>query len=61
MTIYYLYFVGPTGRFAAREHFEAPDDAGAIAAAERRGDGRAMELWEGPRRVRTFPRKSADR
>lgn len=56
MATYYLYFVAPTGRFAAREHIEAPDDEAAIALASRRSDGRAMELWEGPRRVRMFPR-----
>lgn len=55
MASYYLYFEGPTGRFAARETIQAPDDAAAIVAAERRRDERKMELWQGPRRVRAFP------
>jgi len=57
MTIYYLYFVAPNGRFAARENIEAPDDDSAIALASRWSDGRAMELWDGPRRVHVFPSK----
>lgn len=59
METYYLYFVGPTGRFVARENIRAEDDAQAIAQADRRSDGRAMELWLGPTRVKTYPRGSS--
>jgi len=54
MQTYYLYFVGPTGRFIARENILAEDDDQAIAQAERKSDGRAMELWLGPVRVKAF-------
>lgn len=59
MQTYYLYFVGPAGRFVARDDISAANDAQAIALAEQRSDGRAMELWLGPRRVKTFPVQAA--
>jgi hypothetical protein len=54
MRTYYLYFVGPTGRIEARQNIDAPDDETASGLAGREGDGRAMELWLGSRKVRTF-------
>ncbi len=54
MQTYYLYFVGPQGRIVTREDIEAPDDEAAVARADRLHDGRAMELWLGPRKVRAF-------
>ena len=54
MQTYYLYFVGPKGRIAERHNIDAPDDCTAIALADRQNDGRAMELWLGPRQVQTF-------
>jgi len=58
MQTYYLYFVGPTGRFITRENVLADTDEAAIAQAERRFDGRAMELWLGPTQVKAFPARS---
>lgn len=58
MPTYYLYFVGPTGRIMGREDIAAEDDPQAIALADRKSDGRAMELWQGSRQVKLFAPRS---
>jgi hypothetical protein len=50
----YLYHLHPNGRIAGRDDLEAEDDVKAIALADRAERGGAMELWEGPRMIRTF-------
>lgn len=61
MRTYYLYHLHPNGRIAGRDDLEAEDDVKAIALADRAARSEAMELWEGPRMVRTFAApKSAD-
>lgn len=54
MPTYYLYFLGANRRIQAREDLEAADDVSAIALADRRRDGRSLELWLGSRRVWTY-------
>ncbi|WP_293365478.1 hypothetical protein [Phenylobacterium sp.] len=56
MATYYLYRLHPNGRFAGRDELKAEDDAEAVALAERARRGEAMELWQGPRKVRVFER-----
>lgn len=55
MNTYYLYHLHPNGRISGRDNLEAEDDAKAIALADRAGHGDAMELWQGSRKVKTFP------
>lgn len=42
---YYLYFLDSNRRIQAREDLTVSTREAAIAAAEKRRDGRAMELW----------------
>jgi len=54
MPVYRLYFVNKANRIEERREVEAPDDAKAIGLADRQGDGRGMELWDGARLVKKF-------
>lgn len=57
---YYVYHLHPNGRFAARDVVRAEDDDGAATEAARLYHGYAMELWQGPRMVRTFALPARD-
>ncbi len=52
--------MGPQGRIVMREDTDAPDDADAIALVDRLNDGRAMELWLGPRKVWAFEARTPE-
>ena len=54
METYYLYHLHPNGRFAARDVIRAEDDDQAEREVDRLYHGYAMELWQGPRKVKTF-------
>lgn len=60
METYYVYHLHPNGRFAARDVVRAEDDEQAATEAARLGHGYAMELWQGPRMVRTFALPAPD-
>ena len=60
METYYLYHLHPNGRFAARDIVRAEDDAQAEAEVSRLYHGYAMELWQGPRMVKTFDLPARD-
>jgi len=51
MAEYRAYTVGGDGHFIGFEAFVCADDSEAIAQAKRLIDGRAVELWNGPRFV----------
>jgi len=53
MQEYRLYFLDREDRHVTRSFdFEAKDDEAAIRVAESWREGRAMELWNGTRKVR---------
>ncbi|MDB5423508.1 MAG: hypothetical protein JWQ29_924 [Phenylobacterium sp.] len=52
MAGYRLYFLDDNGRIKDAVEFESDGDDEALAQAEARHDGRAMELWSGARMVR---------
>ena len=54
MAEYKLYLLGPTGMIARGVWFDRDTDAEAIAEANKRATGAAMELWSGERLVRSF-------
>ena len=60
METYYVYHLHPNGRFAARDVVRAEGDAQAEAEAARLFHGYAMELWQGPRMVKTFELPARD-
>jgi hypothetical protein len=56
MADYRCYFLGPNGRFVAREEFDANSDGEALACARalyaaRADVGHGFELWQGKRQV----------
>lgn len=56
MSYYRLYYggTGASSPFTGVEELDAPDDAAAAAQARRFAGQRAMELWCGTRKVRSF-------
>jgi hypothetical protein len=53
---YKLYYLGRGGHIEKRGDLVEPrDDAQAVRLALKHADGRAMELWDGPRLVKKFP------
>lgn len=57
MAGYRLYFLDDNGRIRDAAEFECAADEHALAEAEQRHDGRAMELWSGARMVSRIPRR----
>ena len=56
MNYYRLYLLnGPGGRFIGFEEIEAVDDVEAVRRAEGFAGEHPLELWCGPRKVRTIP------
>ena len=58
---YRLYFLGGDGHIVHSHEFEAADDARALETAEAWLEGRAAELWKGPRKIKSWegdPRRS---
>jgi hypothetical protein len=60
MMDYRLYFLDEHGHVSAAVELDCEDDAQAIRTAEKRGDGRAMELWQRARKVKAFARRPQD-
>jgi hypothetical protein len=57
---YRLYMLAePGGKFTGFEEIEADDDVEAVRLAEAFLGARALELWCGKRKVRSFPPKDA--
>jgi hypothetical protein len=54
MAEYRLYFVDRFDHIRDAVELEGIDDAEAIRKAEKRSDGRKMELWRRARKVMTF-------
>jgi len=57
MSGYRLYFLDDNGRIRDAAEFECNGDDEARAQAERRADGRDMELWSGARVVCKIARR----
>ena len=57
MAGYRLYFLDDTGRIRDADEFEAEHDEDALAQAQARHDGRAMDLWSGVRVVHRIPKR----
>lgn len=57
MAGYRLYFLDDTGHIRDADEWESEHDDHALAEAETRHDGRAMELWSGARVVSKLPGK----
>lgn len=57
MSEYRAYLIGADGRISDRIDLDCVDDEAAKEAARRLVDGLDVELWNGTRRVETFPRK----
>ena len=56
MTYYRLYLLAsPNGRFIGFEEIEAADDVEAVRIAQEHAGRHALELWCGPRRIKSFP------
>jgi hypothetical protein len=55
MTTYRLRFLNAAGRSFRGVDLDCPDDASAIARADRYARGRPMELWSGARVVKAYP------
>ena len=55
MTDYRLYFRGADGHFLGIVELDCPDDEAALESVAAHADGRAMELWQRQRLVKTFP------
>jgi hypothetical protein len=53
---YRLYGLDGVSKVASAEWIEADDDHAAIEAAQERFDGRACEIWQGPRLVARLER-----
>jgi hypothetical protein len=56
MTSYRLFFIGGHGHFQGVLQIDAADDEASIAAADKVRTIAAMELWQGLRMVREWPR-----
>jgi hypothetical protein len=58
---YYRLYVlsAPEGRFIGFEEIEADDDVAAVRRAEQFAGERPLELWCGPRKVRSIPARPA--
>jgi hypothetical protein len=55
LTDYRLFFLHSTDRHISRAfEFQAKDDEAAIRTAESWREGRAAELWSGPRKIRAW-------
>jgi hypothetical protein len=52
---YRLYFLDPAGHIGKAVELDCEDDAQAIRGVEPHRDGRAMELWQTDRLVKTYP------
>jgi hypothetical protein len=60
LNYYRLYVLSaPEGRFIGFEEIEADDDVAAVRRAEQFVGERPLELWCGPRKVRSFPARPA--
>lgn len=57
MAGYRLYFLDDNSRIRDAVEFECVADEDALAEAEQRHDGRAMELWSGARVVSRIPKR----
>jgi hypothetical protein len=57
MSGYRLYFLDDNGRIRDAAEFECDSDDEALAQADARCDGRAMELWSGVRVVRRIAKR----
>ncbi len=56
MVYYRLYTLGAAdGAFIAADEISAVDDVEAVRIARSMANGRAMELWCGKRKVKSFP------
>ncbi len=51
MPHYRIYFLNDKGRIRHAVDIECPTDDDALRVVQERKDGRAMELWEGARKV----------
>jgi hypothetical protein len=51
---YRLYFIGLGGLCASISELQFHDDEAAVEGVAKHVDGRAMELWQGRRYVRSF-------
>ena len=60
MAEYRLYFLNEAGSIRAAVDLECKDDGEAIRHAETHRDGRAKELWRGPRKVTWLPARPVD-
>ena len=54
MTDYRLYFLNAEGRIRHAVEFRCVDDEAAAKLVQEHADGRAMELWQGPRCVAKY-------
>ncbi len=60
VTYYRLYLLAnPDGRFVGFEEIEAGDDVEAVRIAQRYCGKHALELWCGPRKIKSFPAQRA--
>lgn len=59
MSYYRLYYLNQLGHIRQAVDWECDGDRSALAMAEQRADGRAMELWSGDRRVAEFAARAA--
>lgn len=59
MASYRLYFLNAAGRSFRGVDLDSPDDASAIARADRYPRNRPMELWAGSRVVKAYPAAKA--
>jgi hypothetical protein len=57
MPDYRAYLIGSDGHFYKAIALDAPDEAAAIAAAERLVDGHDVELWQRDRKIGKFEQK----
>jgi hypothetical protein len=57
---YHLYYLRDN-RLIGAENIEAADDTQAVHIAKRRGDGQAVEIWNGHRRIRIVAPARASR
>jgi len=55
----YLLYCFSGHRLERCDHFNAVDDAAAIEESLERHDGKAAELWCGPRKVKDFTHEEA--
>jgi hypothetical protein len=57
---YRVYTVGPDGHYSGRTDSECPSDEAALKHAKKLANGRAVDLWDGPRFIARLEENSAE-